>query len=78
MPKRLPLRDIFMVLAKCLGTAARYWLQYTLVALAWLGIIPLTACMYLRFSLFKKFIYLFFKTQTEYIYFYLTIQLMES
>lgn len=45
MPKRLPIKDIMSVLLRCLFTAARYWFQYTLVAAAWLGLIPLTACM---------------------------------
>ena len=44
MPQRLPLKDILNVIVRCLGTVIRYWLQYTLVAIAWLGIIPLTAC----------------------------------
>ncbi|KAH7642180.1 hypothetical protein HUG17_5225 [Dermatophagoides farinae] len=43
MPKRLPIKDIMSVLLRCLFTAARYWFQYTLVAAAWLGLIPLTA-----------------------------------
>lgn len=46
MPKRLPIKDIMSVLLRCLYTAARYWFQYTLVAVAWLGLIPLTACMF--------------------------------
>lgn len=48
MPKRLPIKDIMSVLLRCLYTAARYWFQYTLVAVAWLGLIPLTACMFNR------------------------------
>lgn len=44
MPKRLPIRDIISGLFGSLGTAVRYWLHYTLVALCWLGIVPLTAC----------------------------------
>ncbi|KAF7492372.1 E3 ubiquitin-protein ligase MARCH6 [Sarcoptes scabiei] len=43
MPKRLPIKDILSVLLRCLMTAGRYWFQYTLVATAWLGLIPLTA-----------------------------------
>lgn len=29
-------------------TAVKYWLHYTLVAIAWLGIVPLTACRIYR------------------------------
>lgn len=47
MPKRLPLKDIFSVIARCVGTVARFWVQYTLVVIAWLVFIPLTACKYL-------------------------------
>ncbi|XP_075527103.1 uncharacterized protein LOC142559383 [Dermacentor variabilis] len=38
MPKRLPIRDIVSGLLSSLGTAIRYWLHYTVVAFAWLGI----------------------------------------
>lgn len=44
MPKRLPVRDIMNGLVGSLATAVRFWLHYTLVAVAWLGIVPLTAC----------------------------------
>lgn len=44
MPKRLPIRDIINGLFGSLATAVRFWLHYTLVAVAWLGIVPLTAC----------------------------------
>ena len=44
MPKRLPIRDIVSGLFGSLGTAIKYWIHYTLVAVAWLGIVPLTAC----------------------------------
>lgn len=43
MPKRLPFRDIINGLFGSLATAVRFWLHYTLVATAWLGIVPLTA-----------------------------------
>jgi len=46
MPKRLPVRDLVVGLLRGILQAVRYWLHYTLVALAWLGIVPLTACMY--------------------------------
>lgn len=44
MPKRLPVRDIINGLFGSLATAIRFWLHYTLVATAWLGVVPLTAC----------------------------------
>ncbi|KAI1285561.1 E3 ubiquitin-protein ligase MARCHF6 [Halotydeus destructor] len=43
MPKRLPFRDILHGLFGSLATAVRFWFHYTLVAVAWLGIVPLTA-----------------------------------
>ncbi|XP_076112948.1 E3 ubiquitin-protein ligase MARCHF6-like [Mytilus galloprovincialis] len=48
MPKRLPVKDIFGGLLKSIGRAVRYWLHYTLVAFAWLGVVPLTACRIYR------------------------------
>ncbi|XP_022251567.1 E3 ubiquitin-protein ligase MARCH6-like [Limulus polyphemus] len=48
MPQRLPVKDIFSGLLTSLGTAIRYWLHYTLVAFAWLGVVPLTACRIYR------------------------------
>ncbi|KOC68744.1 E3 ubiquitin-protein ligase MARCH6 [Habropoda laboriosa] len=44
MPRRLPLKDIIGGLFSNIVTALRYWLHYTLVAIAWLGVVPLTAC----------------------------------
>jgi E3 ubiquitin-protein ligase MARCH6 len=44
MPKRLPIKDIVSGLFKSIGRAIRYWFHYTLVAVAWLGVVPLTAC----------------------------------
>lgn len=44
MPSRLPAQDIFAGLVSSIGTAIRYWFHYTLVAFAWLGVVPLTAC----------------------------------
>ncbi|XP_064335614.1 E3 ubiquitin-protein ligase MARCHF6 isoform X4 [Camelus dromedarius] len=44
MPSRLPIQDIFAGLVTSIGTAIRYWFHYTLVAFAWLGVVPLTAC----------------------------------
>lgn len=46
MPSRLPVQDIFAGLLTSIGTAIRYWFHYTLVAFAWLGVVPLTACMF--------------------------------
>ena len=46
MPKRLPIKDIFGGLLSSIGKAVRYWFHYTLVAFAWLGVVPLTACKY--------------------------------
>ncbi|XP_020288233.1 E3 ubiquitin-protein ligase MARCH6 [Pseudomyrmex gracilis] len=43
MPRRLPLRDVVGGLFSSIVTAVKYWLHYTLVAVAWLGIVPLTA-----------------------------------
>ena len=48
MPKRLPLGDILSGLLGSVATAVRFWLHYTLVAFAWLGIVPLTACRIYR------------------------------
>ncbi|XP_063667155.1 E3 ubiquitin-protein ligase MARCHF6 isoform X2 [Pan troglodytes] len=45
MPSRLPIQDIFAGLVTSIGTAIRYWFHYTLVAFAWLGVVPLTASM---------------------------------
>ncbi|CAL8319097.1 unnamed protein product [Boreogadus saida] len=44
MPSRLPVQDICAGLLSSVGTAIRYWFHYTLVAFAWLGVVPLTAC----------------------------------
>jgi len=48
MPSRLPLRIVLSGLASTVATAVRFWLHYTLVALAWLGVVPLTACRIYR------------------------------
>ena len=48
MPKRLPVKDIISGLVASLARAIRFWLHYTLVAMAWLGIVPLTACRIYR------------------------------
>lgn len=49
MPRVLPLRDVAGGLLSSIGTAVKYWLHYTLVALAWLGIVPLTGYRTYRF-----------------------------
>lgn len=43
MPRRLPLKDVVGGLFSSILTAVKYWLHYTLVAIAWLGVVPLTA-----------------------------------
>ncbi|XP_030751678.1 E3 ubiquitin-protein ligase MARCH6 [Sitophilus oryzae] len=48
MPRRLPVRDLASGLLSSIATAVKYWFHYTLVALAWLGIVPLTACRIYR------------------------------
>lgn len=49
MPRVLPLRDVAGGLLSSVGTAAKNWLHYTLVAFAWLGIVPLSAYRTYRF-----------------------------
>lgn len=44
MPKHLPIKDIVSGLVTSMARAVRYWFHYTLVAFAWLGVVPLTAC----------------------------------
>ncbi|GJQ73409.1 hypothetical protein Trydic_g13773 [Trypoxylus dichotomus] len=46
---RLPLKDLAAGLLSSVATAVKYWLHYTLVAIAWLGLVPLTACRIYRF-----------------------------
>lgn len=43
MPKRLPTRDLLHGLMSSVLTALRFWLHYTLVWIAWLLVVPLTA-----------------------------------
>ncbi|XP_046402994.1 E3 ubiquitin-protein ligase MARCHF6 isoform X2 [Ischnura elegans] len=43
MPGRLPLKDVLSGLAGSVACAAKHWLHYSLVALAWLGFVPLIA-----------------------------------
>ncbi|XP_034179998.2 membrane-associated ring finger (C3HC4) 6 [Osmia lignaria lignaria] len=44
MPRRVPLKDVIGGLISSIVRAVKYWLHYTLVAIAWLGVVPLTAC----------------------------------
>ena len=56
MPNRLPIKDIVSGLVTSMGRAVRYWFHYTLVAFAWLGVVPLTACKYIvLFELIDKY-----------------------
>ncbi|XP_062500948.1 E3 ubiquitin-protein ligase MARCHF6-like isoform X2 [Corticium candelabrum] len=43
MPSRLPIRDVIIGLLKTVKVGLKFWLHYTLVAIAWLGVVPLTA-----------------------------------
>ncbi|XP_045477854.1 E3 ubiquitin-protein ligase MARCHF6 [Harmonia axyridis] len=52
MPRRLPLKDLVSGLLSSILTTVKYWFHYTLVAVAWTGIVPLTACRIYR-ALFK-------------------------
>ncbi|XP_035919137.1 E3 ubiquitin-protein ligase MARCHF6-like [Anopheles stephensi] len=49
MPRVLPLKYVAKGLLSSVGTAVKYWIHYTLVAVAWLGIVPLTAYRTYRF-----------------------------
>ncbi len=44
MPRTLPVSDFLKGLGKNLAKALKYWFHYTLVAVAWLGVVPLTSC----------------------------------
>lgn len=48
MPRRLPLKDLAGGLIASIMTAVKYWLHYTLVAIAWLVVVPVTACRIYR------------------------------
>lgn len=49
MPRVLPLRDVAGGLLSSVVKAVKYWLHYTLVVVAWLGIVPLAAYRTYRF-----------------------------
>lgn len=55
MPRVLPLRDVCGGLLSSVGTAVKYWLHYTLVVIAWLGIVPLSAYRTHRFLFSDSF-----------------------
>merc|ERR1712218_31984 len=48
MPQRIPVLLVLSGLLSTVVRAVRFWLHYTLVALAWLGVVPLTACRIYR------------------------------
>jgi len=48
MPKSIPLRLVLSGLLSTVARALKAWLHYTLVAVAWLGVVPLTACRIYR------------------------------
>ncbi|XP_062553583.1 E3 ubiquitin-protein ligase MARCHF6 [Armigeres subalbatus] len=49
MPRVLPLRYVAGGLLSSIGTAVNYWIHYSMVAVAWLGVVPLTAYRTYRF-----------------------------
>uniref|UniRef100_A0A0K2V986 RING-type E3 ubiquitin transferase n=1 Tax=Lepeophtheirus salmonis TaxID=72036 RepID=A0A0K2V986_LEPSM len=52
MPKRLPVRILLSGLCSTLARVLKVWVHDTCVALAWIGLLPLTACRIYR-SLFS-------------------------
>ena len=48
MPHTLPISEFLYGLGKNLGKALQYWLHYSLVAIAWLGVVPLTSCEFIN------------------------------
>lgn len=49
MPRVLPLKYVAGGLLNSVGTAVKYWIHYSMVAAAWLGVVPLTAYRTYRF-----------------------------
>lgn len=49
MPRVLPLKYVAGGLLSSVGTAVKYWIHYSMVAVAWLGVVPLTAYRTYRF-----------------------------
>jgi E3 ubiquitin-protein ligase MARCH6 len=52
MPRRLPIKDVAAGITSSILTGVKYWLHFTLVGLAWLCVVPFTACRIYR-SLFN-------------------------
>ncbi|VVC37801.1 Zinc finger, RING-CH-type,Zinc finger, RING/FYVE/PHD-type [Cinara cedri] len=52
MPRRLPIKDVAAGVTSSVLTGIKYWLHFTLVGLAWLCVVPFTACRIYR-SLFN-------------------------
>uniref|UniRef100_A0A914WK26 RING-type E3 ubiquitin transferase n=1 Tax=Plectus sambesii TaxID=2011161 RepID=A0A914WK26_9BILA len=48
MPKRLPVADVVLGMGRNVVRLVRAWFLYTIVVIAWLGIVPLTACRIYR------------------------------
>ena len=48
MPQRIPVLLVMSGLMSTVVRAVKFWLHYTLVAVAWLGVVPLTACRIYR------------------------------
>ena len=48
MPQRIPVLLVLSGLLSTVVRAVKFWLHYTLVAVAWLGVVPLTACRIYR------------------------------
>jgi len=48
MPQRIPVLLVMSGLFNTIVRAVKFWLHYTLVAVAWLGVVPLTACRIYR------------------------------
>jgi hypothetical protein len=46
MPPSIPPQELLQGLGKNILRALRFWLHYTLVVLAWLVVVPLTACKF--------------------------------
>lgn len=59
MPRMLPLRDVVCGLVKSIERAVRSYLHYTLVAIAWLGVVPLYASRMYRCLFTDSFMTLF-------------------
>ena len=75
MPTRLPVTDFVSGLVRTILRAVRFWFHYILVACAWLGVVPLTACKYEKIKvveitvlkIFAESSYLYSLFQIEFI-----------